>query len=168
MVRNTVKPLKCCVALWVGSVGVGDGAAAWGATLHNNIIWHLWFLRGSSCGCSYNAYYVKYAFGLFLVAWFFALSIRRTLCDCGGSLCCHGGQAHCVGGWQLAKTMTPKKRRDGKRGAGRGAKEVWGTSTIAHLPAGAGVSILLTFISSQNLFELSWCIRACPPECDQI
>ena len=168
MVRNAVRSLKCCVAWWVGSVGVGSGWAAWGATLHNSLIWQLWSLRWPSGGCAYKIYYVKYALGLFLVAWFFALSIRRTLCGCGGSLrgCC--GQAHCVGGWPLAKTMTPKKRRDGKSGACRCAKEVRGTSTIAHLQAGAGVGILLTFISSQNLFEPSWCIRAFPMKCYQI
>ena len=38
MVRNAVQSEKGGVALRVGSVGVGDGAAAWGATLHSNLI----------------------------------------------------------------------------------------------------------------------------------
>lgn len=86
-------------------------------------------------GCAYNAYYVKYALGLFLLACFFALGQWMTLCGCGWSLrgCCE--QTDCVWRWQLAKNMTAKKRSEGKSGAGMCAKEVRGTSTIAHMTA---------------------------------
>ena len=155
MVRNSVRSLKCCVAMWVGSVGVGDGAAAWGATLHNKSYKIALVFVMALGGCSYKTYYVKYALGLFLLAWFFALSIWRTCCTCGGSLRGYCGQGQGVWRWQFAKTMTAKKRRVEKSGAGMCAKEVRGTSTIAHMPAGAWGAYLryLYFEVNRTLFR---------------
>ena len=155
MVRNSMRSIKSCVAWGAASVGVGVRAVGGGLFYIIDLYDTFAFLRGASGGCLYKAYYVKYALGHFWLARFFALGLWMTLCDCGGSLpgCC--GQAHCVWRWQLAKNVTDKMRSDWKSGAGMCAKEVRGTSTIAHMTAGdrAGYLDACTDFVNLNLFK---------------